>query len=66
MVLEVVAENFAYSGRNTCHRQSMSYQTVLRFMIRVNQSSSNSIYLKFMGQKDNSGAFLLSAVFVTR
>ena len=44
----------------------MCEQTVLRFMIRVKQSFSNSIYLKFMGKKDNTGAFLLSAVFGTR
>ena len=63
---EIVAENSAHIGRNTCHRQSMCYQTVLRFMIRVKKSFSNSIYLKFMGIKDNSGALLLSAVFGTR
>ena len=63
---EVVAENSAYSGRNTCHRQQVCYQAVLRFMIRVKQSFSNSIYLKFMGRKENSGALLLSAVFGTR
>ena len=63
---EIVAENSAHSGRNTCHRQSMCYQTVLRFMIRVKKSFSNSIYLKFMGIKDNSDALLPSAVFGTR
>ena len=60
---EVVAENSAYCGRNTCHRQSMCQQTVLRFMIRVKQSFSNSIYLKFMRKKDNRDALLLSVVF---
>ena len=35
-------------------------------MIREKQSFSNSIYQKFMGKKDNSGALLLSAVFETR
>ena len=64
--LEVVAENSAYYGRNTCHRQSMCEQIVLRFMIGVKQSFSNSIYLKFLVKKDNSGALLLSAVFGTR
>ena len=34
--------------------------------IRVRQSFSNSIYHKFMGEKDNSGTLLLSAVFGTR
>ena len=37
----------------------MCKQTVLRFMIKVKQSFSNSIYQKFMGEKDNSGALLL-------
>ena len=44
----------------------MCEQTVLRFMIRVEQSFSLSIYQKFMGKEDNSGALLLSAVFETR
>ena len=35
-------------------------------MIRVKQSFSNSIYLKFMEEKDNSDASLISAVFGTR
>ena len=63
---EVVAENSAYCGKNTCDRESMCQQTVLRFMIRVKQSFFNSIYLKFMGQEDNSGALLVSEVFGTR
>ena len=35
-------------------------------MIRVKKLFSNSIYVEFMGKKDNSGALLLSAVFGTR
>ena len=35
-------------------------------MTRVKQFFSNSIYLEFMGEKDNSGALLPSAVFGTR
>ena len=34
-------------------------------MIKVKESISNLIYLKFMGKMDNSGALLLSAVFGT-
>ena len=34
-------------------------------MIRVKKFFSNSIYLEFMGKKDNSSALLLSAVFET-
>ena len=60
IAFEVVAEISAYCDRNTCHRQ-----TVLRFMIRVKQSFSNSIYAIFMGKKNNSDALLLSAVFWT-
>ena len=63
---EVVAEISAYSGSNTCHRRSMCYQTVLRFMNTVKQSFSNWLYLEFMGKNDNSDALLLSAVFGTR
>ena len=63
---EVVAENSAYCGRNTCHWQSMCQQTVLRFMIRIKQSFPNLTYQKFIGKKDNSAALLLSAVFGTR
>ena len=44
----------------------MCYETVLRFSIRVKKFFSISIYLEFMGKKDNSGAFLLSTVFGTR
>ena len=62
---EVVGENSAYCSRNTFHRQSMCWQRVLRFMIRVKQSFRNSIHLKFIGKKGNSGALLLSAVFRT-
>ena len=35
-------------------------------MIRVKQSFSNSIYVKFLGKKDSSGALLLSVLFETR
>ena len=35
-------------------------------MIKVKQTFSNSIYQKFMGEKDNSGALLLLAVLGTR
>ena len=66
IAFEVVDENSAYCGRNTYHRQSECWQTVLRFMTRVKQSFSNSIYLGFTGKKDNSGALLLSAVFGTK
>ena len=59
-------ESYAYCGRNTYHRQSMCYQTDLRFKIRVRQTFSNSIYLEFMAKKDNSGALLLSLLFGTR
>ena len=60
---EAVAENSAYCGMNTCHRQPMCSQTVLRFMITVKQSFFNCLYLEFMEKKDNSDALLLSAVF---
>ena len=51
---------------NTCYRQSMCSQTVLRYQIRLRQTFSNSIYLELMEKQDNSGAVLISAVFETR
>ena len=35
-------------------------------MIAVKQSFSNSFFQKFMGEKDDSGALVISAVFGTR
>ena len=66
MAFEIVAVNSAYCCRNTCHRQLMREQTVLRFYIRLKLTFSNSIYLEFMGKEGNSGVVLTSAVFGTR
>ena len=66
MAFEIVAVNSAYCCRNTCHRQLMREQTVLRFYIRLKLTFSNWIYLEFMGKEGNSGVVLTSAVFGTR
>ena len=66
MAFEIVAVNSAYCCRNTCHRQLMREQTVLRFLIRLKVTFSNSIYLELRRKKGNSGAVLISAVFGTR
>ena len=63
---EVFPDNSAYCEYNTCHRQSMCQQIVLRFQIRLRNVFSNSIYLEFMWKYGNSGAVLVSAVFGTR
>ena len=55
---EVVAGNCAYCEGNTCTRQSMCKQTVLRFQISLRQAFSNSIYPRFMETFDNSGVVL--------
>ena len=63
---EIVAVNSAYCCRNTCHRQLMREQTVLRFYIRLKVTFSKSIYLELTRKEGNSGAVLISAVFGTR
>ena len=60
---EIVAEISAYCYRNTCHRQLMREQTVLRFHIRLKVTFSNSIYLELTRKEGNSGDVLISAVF---
>ena len=63
---EIVVVNSAYCCRNTCHRQLMRYQKVLRFHIRLKVTFSKSIYLELTGKEGNSGAVLISAVFESR
>ena len=66
MTFEIVAVNSAYCCRNTCHRQLMREQTVLRFYIRLKVTFSNSIYLELTRKEGNSSAVLISGVFGTR
>ena len=66
MVFEIVAGNSAYCCWNTCHRQLMREQTVLRFHIKLKVTFSNSIYLELTRKEGNTGAVLFSAVFGTR
>ena len=66
MALQVVAWNSACSDWNTCHRELICQQTVLRFQIKLKQTLSYSIYLEFMRKWVNIGAELISAVFGTR
>ena len=66
MAFEIVAVNSAYCCRNTCHRQLMREQTVLRFHIKLKVTFSNSIYLELTRKVGNTGAVLISAVFGTR
>ena len=66
MTFEIVAVNSAYCCRNTCNRQLMREQTVLRFYIRLKVTFSNSIYLELTRKEGNRSAVLISAVFGTR
>ena len=66
MAFEIVALNSAYCCRNTCHRQLMREQTVLRIFIRLKVTFSNSIYLELTRKEGNSSAVLISAVSGTR
>ena len=66
MAFEIVAVNPAYCCRNTCHRQLMREQTVLRFFFRLKVTFSNSIYLELRRKEGNSSAVVISAVFGTR
>ena len=66
MSVEIVAVNSTYCCRNTCHRQLMFEQTVLRFRIRLTQTFYNSIYLELTEKGGNSCAVPISAVFGTR
>ena len=59
MAFEIVAVGSAYCCRNTCHRQLMREQTALRFLMRLNVTFSNSIYLELTRKDGNSGAVLL-------
>ena len=66
MAFEIISANSEYCFQNTCHRQLMREQTVLRFHIRLKVTFSNSIYLELTRKEGNSGAVLTSAVFGTR
>ena len=66
VAFEIVAGNSAYCCRNTCHRQLMREQTVLRFHIKLKVTFSNSIYFELTRKEGNSGSVLISAVFGTR
>ena len=66
MAFEIAAGNSAYCCRNTCHRELMREQTVLRFHIRLRVAFSNSIYLELTRKEGKRSAVLISAVFGTR
>ena len=66
MAFEIISGNSEYCYRNTCHRQLMREQTVLRFHIRLKVTFSNWIYLKLTRKEGNSSAVQISAVLGTR
>ena len=63
--LELVAVNFPDSNENTCNRQSMCKQTVLRAEILLGPTFSYSLYLELMAEWYEIGSVLISAVFGT-
>ena len=66
MAFEIISGNSVYCCRNTCHRQLMLEQTVLRFHIRLKVTFSNWIYLELTRKEGNSSAVQISAVLGTR
>ena len=66
MAFEIISGNSVYCCRNTCHRQLMREQTVLRFHIRLKVTFSNWIYLELTRKEGNSSAVQISAVLGTR
>ena len=66
MAFEIVAVNSTDCCGNTCHRQLLREQTVLRFHIRLKDTFSNSIYVELTRKEGNSGAVVISVVFGTR
>ena len=64
--LELVAINSPNSDENTCNRQSMCQQTVLRAQILLGIIFSYLRYLQLMEGWYEAGSVLISAVFGIR
>ena len=56
---------FSNNDENTCDRQSMCYETVLRLQISLTDMFPNSMYLGLMEIYDKSSAMVTSALFNT-
>ena len=59
----MVVLNSLYYEENTCYRQSICLQTDLRFQLRLRETFSNSIFLRFTKQNGKSVVVQISAVF---
>ena len=64
IVSELVALNCLYKEENTCHRQSMCQQTVLRFCIELRYTFSDWIMLRVINKYDKGTVVQIATVFV--
>ena len=63
MLKIIIAVIFPYYKENTCDRQSICSQTVLKFKISVREKFSNFISLKVMRKYGKAASVQISAVF---
>ena len=63
IVSELIVLNCLYKEDNTCHRQSMCKQTVLRFFIALTETYSNGIMSTGMNKYDEGSVLKISTVF---
>ena len=66
MAFKHVARISFNSDEQTCDQESTFYQTVLGFHTWLKEIFTNSICLCIIENYDQSAAFLISAVFLTR
>ena len=62
IVFQLIVQDSLYDKENTCHRQSMCKQTVLKVK---NWVISNSIFLELMNPKNKTVFVLITGVFET-
>ena len=65
IVTDLAAASSHYYKENTCHRQSMCQQTVLRLHTSLEETFSNSISPRAMKKYDESVVVQIHAVFET-
>ena len=63
MTYELVALACLYSEENTCHRQSMCQQTVLRFCISLRENFSDSTTFKVINEYGEGAAVQILTLF---
>ena len=65
IVFELVAVNSHYYQENSCHRQSIRQETVLRFQTSLRETFTNSISLRVMRKHEKSVVVMILALFGT-